>query len=259
MGSRRKLLSGLSLAGLLLMGWAAIQFMDLSGMNVWAGSRPSNQSANAQGDPERGRAVFNGKGVCSYCHGVDGYRDRIPQLEADTAALIAQLNPPPPDLRNRKTLRLTSDKARFNAIREGHPGTGMFPDTTMTAQELTDTLAYLAVLRKAGAAYVGGGLAQAKDGDPQGVAKHSSSGKISTHPAGDGARGEKLYNASCVVCHGPQATGGIGPRLTGNPVLSNEQAFWKVVYEGRHVMPPLKGTVTEQQLADIQAWLKTLR
>ncbi|MEC4890259.1 MAG: c-type cytochrome [Nitrospira sp.] len=148
MSARRGTLRGISLAGLLLMGWAAIQFMDLSGMNAWAGSRPSNKSANVQGDPERGRAIFNGKGVCSYCHGVDGYRDRMPQLEADTAALIAGLDPPPPDLRNRKTLRLTSDKARFNAIREGHPGTGMFPDTAMTAQELTDTLAYLAVLRQ---------------------------------------------------------------------------------------------------------------
>jgi hypothetical protein len=32
-------------------------------------------------------------------------------------------------------------------IREGHPGTGMFPDTRMTDQELADTLAYLAQLR----------------------------------------------------------------------------------------------------------------
>ena len=71
-------------------------------------------------------------------------------------------------------------------------------------------------------------------------------------------RGEALYNASCVVCHGAQATGGIGPRLAGNPVLSNEQAFWKVVSEGRHVMPPLKDAVTKQQMSDIQAWLKTL-
>lgn len=79
------------------------------------------------------------------------------------------------------------------------------------------------------------------------------------HPTGDGARGQVLYEASCIVCHGQNGTGGIGPRLAGNSVLSNEQAFWKVVYEGRHVMPPLKGSITEQQLADIQAWLKTLR
>ena len=100
---------------------------------------------------------------------------------------------------------------------------------------------------------------QASDGGAQGVDKKSSNGNVSKRPAGDSSRGESLYNASCIVCHGPQAAGGIGPRLTGNPVLSNEEAFWKVVYEGRHIMPPLKGSITEQQMADIQAWLKTLR
>ena len=68
--------------------------------------------------------------------------------DVETAALIAQLNPQPVDLRNPKALYLKSDKQRARAIREGHPGTGMFPDTTMTTQELTDTLAYLAVLRQ---------------------------------------------------------------------------------------------------------------
>jgi len=101
-------------------------------------------------------------------------------------------------------------------------------------------------------------LAQASDGGPQGVDRNSSSGIGSMHPAGDIQRGEGLYNASCVVCHGQRAIGGIGPRLAGNPVLSNDQAFWKIVYEGRHVMPPLKGALTEQQIADIKAWLKTL-
>jgi mono/diheme cytochrome c family protein len=101
-------------------------------------------------------------------------------------------------------------------------------------------------------------LARASDGGPQGADKNSSSGMVSRHPTGDNKRGEEFYNASCVVCHGPRATGGIGPRLAGNPVLSNEQAFWKTVYDGRHVMPPLKGALTEQQMADIKAWLKTL-
>ncbi|HEY7532710.1 MAG TPA: cytochrome c [Nitrospiraceae bacterium] len=89
--------------------------------------------------------------------------------------------------------------------------------------------------------------------------KKIASGMVPTHPPGNDTKGEELYNASCLVCHGPRGTGGVGPRLMGNPVLSNEQAFWKVVYEGRHVMPPLKDAVTEQQMADIQAWLKTVR
>ncbi len=88
----------------------------------------------------------------------------------------------------------------------------------------------------------------------------SISRNISSRPSSrDNARGEELYRASCIVCHGPQASGGIGPRLVGNPILSNDQAFWKIVYEGRHMTPPLRGAVTEQQMADIRAWLQTLQ
>ncbi|MFO0707788.1 MAG: cytochrome c [Nitrospira sp.] len=93
----------------------------------------------------------------------------------------------------------------------------------------------------------------------QTIAQAANEVGVSAHPVGDNARGKGLYEASCVVCHGQNATGGIGPKLAGNAVLANEQAFWKVVSEGRHVMPPLKGAITEQQLADIHAWLKTLR
>jgi len=147
----RTILVGFSLAGFLLVGWSAIECTHLRAMNAWAGSSPQPKSAKAVGDAERGRAVFNGKGVCYYCHGIDGYLDDRPQLAADTTALIAQLNPPPTDLRNQKAQYLKSDNLRAQAIREGHPGTGMFPDQTITNQELTDMLAYLALLRSKGA------------------------------------------------------------------------------------------------------------
>ena len=86
--------------------------------------------------------------MCYYCHGIDGYLYRIPRVEADTAKLIAKLNPPPSDLRNPDALHLKTNQERARAIREGHPGTGMFPDATMTDQDLADTLLYLALIRK---------------------------------------------------------------------------------------------------------------
>jgi mono/diheme cytochrome c family protein len=101
--------------------------------------------------------------------------------------------------------------------------------------------------------------ARAGEVGAQGLTKNSSSDIGQKLAPGDSNRGEKLYQASCIVCHGPRATGGIGPRLAGNPVLSNEKAFWTVVYEGQHVMPPLNGVITGQQMADIRAWLQTLR
>lgn len=117
--------------------------------NVFAGSQAA-AAAKPKGNAEAGRSVFNGKGVCHYCHGMDGHRDKLPQLAADTATLIAQLHPPPADLRNAKALHLKTDTQRARVIREGHPGTGMFPDATMTNQELADTLAYLGLIRREG-------------------------------------------------------------------------------------------------------------
>ena len=116
--------------------------------SAWAASSTSHPSGQLKGNVMRGREVFNGKGVCYYCHGIDGYIGRRPRLETDTAALIDKLNPPPSDLRNPEVLRLKTNKERARAIREGHPGTGMFPDTTMTDQDLADTLIYLALIRK---------------------------------------------------------------------------------------------------------------
>ncbi len=138
----------LNFFSILLAGLLASQFTYMAEMNAWAGSPTLPKSTMPAGDAERGRAVFNGKGVCYYCHGIDGNKGQRPQLTADTATLIAQLNPQPTDLRNLKVLRLKTDKQRARAIREGHPGTGMFPDTRMTDQELADTLAYLALLRR---------------------------------------------------------------------------------------------------------------
>jgi mono/diheme cytochrome c family protein len=142
--------SWLHVFSILLVGLLAAQLSSVSEMNAWAGPPPSPKSTKAAGDAERGRVVFNGKGVCHYCHGIDGNKDLRPKLTADTTALIAQLNPQPADLRNPKVLHLKTDKQRGHAIREGHPGTGMFPDKRMTDQELTDTLAYLALLRREG-------------------------------------------------------------------------------------------------------------
>ncbi len=101
-----------------------------------------------KGDAIRGQALFNGKGICHYCHGVDGAIDKKPALKQDTAAAIGKFASAAPDLRNRAAQRLKDNKARFRAIREGHPGSGMFPDSTLSDQDITDIVAYLAALRQ---------------------------------------------------------------------------------------------------------------
>jgi cytochrome c553 len=84
--SKRRILRGFSFAGFSLVGWLAVEFIHLPEMNAWAGSPPPSKSPKVAGDAERGRTVFNGKGVCYYCHGMDGNMEQRPQLAADTAA-----------------------------------------------------------------------------------------------------------------------------------------------------------------------------
>jgi mono/diheme cytochrome c family protein len=122
--------------------WTAILLLG----GLLAGSAPAAAEAE-HGDAERGRAVFNGKGICHYCHGTDGRSDQRPALSKETAGVIARLAPNPPDLRNPKNLSLKNDRERFLAVREGHSGTGMLPDAKLTDQEIMDTLAYLAAMR----------------------------------------------------------------------------------------------------------------
>lgn len=136
------------LLGVLVVSGLGIPAISTSDTQAWAESTPSQPTGQLKGNIMRGREIFNGKGVCYYCHGIDGYLYRTPRLEADTAKLISKLSPPPADLRNPDVLRLKTNKERARAIREGHPGTGMFPDTTMTDQDLADTLLYLALIRK---------------------------------------------------------------------------------------------------------------
>ena len=137
----------LHLSLVLVLIWLGFQLPQMD-MNAWAEPTVSPPAGKPKGNILRGRDLFNGKGACYYCHGIDGYLNHPPRLESDTAKLIAKLNPPPPDLRKPEVLRLKNNQERSRAIREGHPGTGMFPDTTLTDQDLADTLLYLALIRK---------------------------------------------------------------------------------------------------------------
>lgn len=118
------------------------------GLSPDSEAKQADKGASLRGDAEKGRSLFNGKGICHYCHGIDGFSNQRPQLEPDTRGVIDRLNPPPADLRKPDRLRLKDDQSRFQAIREGHPGTGMFPDSTLSDQDIKDVLAYLASLRK---------------------------------------------------------------------------------------------------------------
>ncbi|MDE3120067.1 MAG: c-type cytochrome [Nitrospirota bacterium] len=128
-------------------GLVLVWLMVATGWSAGLATAAQGSPAGGAGDAARGRSLFNGKGICFYCHGLDAYPDRLPQLAQDTASFVARLDPKPPHLREPKGLKVTGDKERFRLIREGHVGTGMFPDASLSDQDIHDLLAYLATLR----------------------------------------------------------------------------------------------------------------
>lgn len=78
------------------------------------------------------------------------------------------------------------------------------------------------------------------------------------HPPGRVQQGHVVYRQNCLPCHGETAAGGVGPRLAKNPILVDEQRFWGTVWQGRGTMPGWGAMLTTQEIADVQAWLKSI-
>jgi mono/diheme cytochrome c family protein len=179
---------GIRVPGLrLVIGVYAIGSV-LLGSPIWAGTSESPRIGRASAAAEQGRAIFNGKGICSSCHGIDGYRDRIPEhLTENARNSIAGLTPQPSDLRNSGGLTLRTDKQRFDAIRHGRLRSAMhpLPKETLSDEDILSLLAYLASIRS-------------KD------VRSPTSPEPAGTPEGEVESGQRLYHeiGGCFVCHG---------------------------------------------------------
>ena len=78
-------------------------------------------------------------------------------------------------------------------------------------------------------------------------------------PAGNAANGKKIFAAyGCYQCHGYEGQGGAGARLAPRPPLPFP-AFAAYVRQPKQQMPPYTSkVVTDQELADIYAFLLTV-
>ena len=78
-------------------------------------------------------------------------------------------------------------------------------------------------------------------------------------PAGNAANGKKIFAAyGCYQCHGYEGQGGAGARLAPRPPLAFP-AFVSYVRAPKDQMPPYTSkVVTDQELADIYAFLLTI-
>ncbi len=78
-----------------------------------------------------------------------------------------------------------------------------------------------------------------------------------TAPQGNIEKGKDSFKThGCVNCHGFSGWGGAGARLAQNPI--SFQAFVNYVRRPKGSMPPFGNQVTETELADIYALLKSI-
>ena len=73
---------------------------------------------------------------------------------------------------------------------------------------------------------------------------------------GDAAAGKTVFSDNCAGCHGVDGTGGNGgPDLTTIPSAKDAAAVTKQVENGGGGMPAFKGTLTQQQIKDVTAYV----
>ncbi len=174
----------------------------MAGSLLWADSSSPAKPGNGPQDAEQGRAIFNGKGLCSTCHGVDGHKGQLPpHLTQHIRDNIEHLDPAPADLRQATALTLATDKQRFDIIRHGHLRTAMYQlsKDTLSDEEILALLPYLASIRGT-------------------VPPPASQPPAPFSLRGDAKSGRQLYHelGGCAICHG------IEGRLQSRPPMSAE-------------------------------------
>jgi mono/diheme cytochrome c family protein len=74
--------------------------------------------------------------------------------------------------------------------------------------------------------------------------------------AADPAKGRRVYEDTCVFCHGDQGEGGTGG---GKPLNDAREIAFVVqtVTEGRREMPPFAGALSPEQIRDVASYVTT--
>jgi cytochrome c551 len=111
---------------------------------------------------------------------------------------------------------------------------------------LTLPLAVLALAGAAPLAGCGGG-----DGGGSGGGKPPQQ----VVDAGDPANGKQVFADNCAACHGGDGGGGSGPKLQGEEAYTDAETVVSQVRGGGGGMPGFGDRLSEQELADVSAFV----
>jgi cbb3-type cytochrome c oxidase subunit III len=93
---------------------------------------------------------------------------------------------------------------------------------------------------------------------------------INANAQGNSKDGKKIYEQNCATCHGVKGKGDgvIGMSLNPKPrnfveakfkYGSTDKDLYKVISNGKGVMPPWKGTLNDKQINDVIAYVRAFK
>lgn len=82
------------------------------------------------------------------------------------------------------------------------------------------------------------------------------SSEAKAQAAGTSTLGESTFKGACGKCHGLAGEGDIGPRLAGNPIVTDPNAVGAIVRNGRNLMPPVGKDWNDRQLKALTDYLQ---
>lgn len=179
--------------------------------------------SSIRGDASQGRAYY--RGMCAGCHGADGEGGIGNALRSETFLAIAD------------------DRLLARAIINGRPGTAMPSWRHLSAQAVSDLLAYIRSWQPEAPSF-------------EEVRASMAGVTLDRLNAGFGGA---IYARNCAGCHGDDGSGGIGPSLVSDEFLRavDDRYLYRAIVEGRPstAMPAWR----HLRAADVGALIKFLR
>jgi mono/diheme cytochrome c family protein len=74
----------------------------------------------------------------------------------------------------------------------------------------------------------------------------------------DPTAGQTVFQTNCQSCHGADASSGTARKPMAAEVKSNTQGAASTVLSGEDAMPSFAGTLSNQQIADVLGYIKSL-
>jgi len=120
------------------------------------------------------------------------------------------------------------------------------------------SLTTLALILLGAAIAANAGTKAQSEKQPPSAAAETKANAAKGEASGDAANGKQLFRKyGCYECHGTEGNGGTGPRIN-QPSLSNAAIIVYVRHPSGQMPPYTTDVLTDDQLADICAYIKSI-